>query len=191
VLIGLVTPSRRTATNTPRVRCASPPTHTGLPDVFRCPFQTSPLDLDTDAFYPARRDRLDQQLTRIADGQAGAILSGVWAAHAGIFARGVSWQRFSQAQLLEICECVGGLGLAAVLRLMAEDHAGATGVCVCVCLARGGGGRCSLGCIRPACVLVCRPSSNNTTITTTPTNHQAACRTCCCGGRGPSTRRPR
>jgi hypothetical protein len=58
---------------------------------------------------------------------AGAILSAVWVANAGVMARGVNWQRFTQQQLLEICECVGGLGLAAVLRLMAEDHAGAAG----------------------------------------------------------------
>jgi hypothetical protein len=58
---------------------------------------------------------------------AGAILSTVWAANAGVMARGIQWQRFTQQQLLEICECVGGLGLAAVLRLMAEDHAGAAG----------------------------------------------------------------
>lgn len=43
----------------------------GVPDVFRSPFQTCPLDLDTDAFYPARRQQLDTQLTRIADSQAG------------------------------------------------------------------------------------------------------------------------
>jgi hypothetical protein len=43
----------------------------GVPDVFRSPLQTCPLDLDTDAFYPARRAQLDAQLTRIADGQAG------------------------------------------------------------------------------------------------------------------------
>lgn len=58
---------------------------------------------------------------------AGSILTAVWSANAGVMARGVNWQRFSQQQLLEICDCVGGLGLAAVLRLMAEDHAGATG----------------------------------------------------------------
>ncbi len=28
----------------------------GVPDVFRTPFQTAPLDLETDAFYPTRRD---------------------------------------------------------------------------------------------------------------------------------------
>lgn len=55
------------------------------------------------------------------------MLTAVWSANAGVMARGVNWQRFTQQQLLEICECVGGLGLAAVLRLMAEDHAGAAG----------------------------------------------------------------
>jgi hypothetical protein len=44
--------------------------------------------------------------------------------------RGVNWQRFDQATLLDIVECVGGLGLAAVLRLMAEDHSGAAGEAV-------------------------------------------------------------
>lgn len=43
-----------------------------MPDVFRSPFQTAPLDLDSDAFYPARRDALDAQLSAIADGHAGA-----------------------------------------------------------------------------------------------------------------------
>jgi hypothetical protein len=58
---------------------------------------------------------------------AADMLTAVWSANAGVMARGVNWQRFTQQQLLEICKCVGGLGLAAVLRLMAEDHAGAAG----------------------------------------------------------------
>lgn len=33
-----------------------------LPDVFRNPFQTAPLDLGTDAFYPSRREAIDQRL---------------------------------------------------------------------------------------------------------------------------------
>jgi hypothetical protein len=55
------------------------------------------------------------------------ILSSSWSAHFGVMCRGVNWARFSQQQLLDICACVGGLGLAAVLRLMAEDHSGAQG----------------------------------------------------------------
>jgi Fanconi-associated nuclease 1 len=49
----------------------------GVPDVFRSPFQTAPLDLDSDAFYPARRSQLDAALTRIADGHAGGSVC-VW-----------------------------------------------------------------------------------------------------------------
>ena len=33
-----------------------------LPDVFRSPFQTAPLDLATDAFYPSRRHLVDDCL---------------------------------------------------------------------------------------------------------------------------------
>lgn len=44
-----------------------------MPDVFRSPFQVAPLDLDSDAFYPARREQLDKLLTRIADGEAGGL----------------------------------------------------------------------------------------------------------------------
>ncbi len=33
-----------------------------LPDVFRTPFQTAPLDLGTDAFFPARRALVDARL---------------------------------------------------------------------------------------------------------------------------------
>ncbi|WIA16211.1 hypothetical protein OEZ85_012924 [Tetradesmus obliquus] len=98
-----------------------------VPDVLRSPFQVAPLDLGSECFYSARRDALDRQLSRIADGEAGAILSATWAAHSGQMCRGVNWQRFEQALLLDIVECVGGLGLAAVLRLMAEDHSGAAG----------------------------------------------------------------
>ncbi|WIA36406.1 hypothetical protein OEZ86_007718 [Tetradesmus obliquus] len=98
-----------------------------VPDVLRSPFQVAPLDLGSECFYSARRDALDRQLSRIADGEAGSILSATWAAHSGQMCRGVNWQRFEQVLLLDIVECVGGLGLAAVLRLMAEDHSGAAG----------------------------------------------------------------
>jgi hypothetical protein len=65
------TPSSACCRSVAAIDCA------GVPDVFRSPFQTSPLDLDTDAFYPARRTHLDTQLTRIADGQAGACSDAV------------------------------------------------------------------------------------------------------------------
>jgi hypothetical protein len=39
--------------------------------VLRSPFQVAPLDLGSECFYTARRDALDRQLSRIADGEAG------------------------------------------------------------------------------------------------------------------------
>ena len=33
-----------------------------IPDVFRSPFQTAPLDLTTDAFYPSRRALIEDRL---------------------------------------------------------------------------------------------------------------------------------
>lgn len=41
--------------------------------------------------------------------------------------RGVTWSRFSLQELLEIAECIGGVGLSVVLRLMAEDHGASSG----------------------------------------------------------------
>ena len=38
--------------------------------------------------------------------------------------RGVNWERFPLALLLEVVLCVGGRGLAAVCRCLAEDYTG-------------------------------------------------------------------
>jgi hypothetical protein len=35
---------------------------TPIPDVFRTPFQTAPLDIGTDAFYPTRRQAIENRL---------------------------------------------------------------------------------------------------------------------------------
>jgi hypothetical protein len=50
----------------------------GVPDVLRSPFQVAPLDLGSECFYHARRDALDRQLCRIADGEAGARCYAAW-----------------------------------------------------------------------------------------------------------------
>jgi Fanconi-associated nuclease 1 len=93
-------------------------------DVFRTPLQTAPLDLDSDAFYPARRAALDAALARVAAGGAPAMLAAAWGAHCGTLCRGVSWERWSLEELSAIAECVGGAGLGAVCRLLAQDHGG-------------------------------------------------------------------
>eukprot|EP00887_Chlorella_sp_A99_P003277 scaffold9.g3277.t1 len=98
-----------------------------VPDVFRSPFQTAPLDLDTDAFYPARREAIEARLARVAAGEAPSLLGAAWAEHRGTLLRGVDWERHELEELREIAECVGGPGLAAVCRLLAEDHGGWSG----------------------------------------------------------------
>ncbi|KXZ52525.1 hypothetical protein GPECTOR_9g569 [Gonium pectorale] len=95
-----------------------------VPEVFRSPFQTAPLDLDTDAFLPSRRELVDARLQAIAGGAAPELLRGAWSAHEGTWARGVNWERQPLEELLEIARCVGGLGLSVVCRLLCEDCAG-------------------------------------------------------------------
>ncbi|GBF88189.1 fanconi-associated nuclease [Raphidocelis subcapitata] len=98
-----------------------------VPGVFQTPFQSAPLDLDTDAFFPARRAAIEARLQEVALDGAADLISGCWEANRGALCRGVSWSRLSLRELLEIAECVGGVGLSVVLRLMAEDHGGSSG----------------------------------------------------------------
>jgi Fanconi-associated nuclease 1 len=98
-----------------------------VPGVFVSPFQSAPLDFDTDAFFPARKDLIEARLQQIALGDANQLIEGVWSKHFGEFCRGVRWSSFSLSQLLVIADCIGGVGLSVVLRLMAEDHAGSSG----------------------------------------------------------------
>eukprot|EP00898_Chlorokybus_atmophyticus_P003204 jgi/Chlat1/3885/Chrsp26S00304 len=96
---------------------------TDVPDVFRTEFQTAPLDLHTDAFYVARTDLIAAQVERIREGGQVEMLTKVWEAQQGTWCCGVSWERYTLAQLQEIAACIGGPGLAAICSLLAEDYA--------------------------------------------------------------------
>lgn len=54
-----------------------------VPDVFRSPFQSSPLDLGTDAFAPARAELLKEALSRLRNGEALEMLEQTWKDHRG------------------------------------------------------------------------------------------------------------
>ncbi|GIL90765.1 hypothetical protein Vretifemale_18441, partial [Volvox reticuliferus] len=95
-----------------------------VPEVFRSPFQTAPLDLDTDAFLPARREAVDARLQLIASGGAPDLIRAVWSRRVGTWCRGVNWERLTLDDLLQIAGCVGGLGLSVVCRLLCEDAGG-------------------------------------------------------------------
>ncbi|BBM97433.1 fanconi-associated nuclease 1 [Marchantia polymorpha subsp. ruderalis] len=95
-----------------------------VPDVFQNPFQTAPLDLNTDLFYPSRQDLIETRLAAIAVGNTESIVTQSWNKNFGTMCDGVNWERHSLAELLTIATCIGGSGLSHVCRLLAEDHAG-------------------------------------------------------------------
>jgi Fanconi-associated nuclease 1 len=90
-------------------------------------------------------------LQRIAAGEAPRLLRLAWEQHRGVMCRGVSWDRHTLEELQQVAECVGGRGLAAVMRLLATDHAGWSGEVA----AEGGACGCCL-CQHPAAVLSSR-----------------------------------
>ena len=91
---------------------------------FHHPFQTAPLDLDTDGFYAHRREGIDARLAEISAGKAPALLRETWEREhpKRTFCVGVSWDRYPLEDLMTVCECVGGEGLSCLMRLKARDH---------------------------------------------------------------------
>ncbi|RMD39705.1 hypothetical protein DV735_g5428, partial [Chaetothyriales sp. CBS 134920] len=101
-----------------------------VPNVFQTAYQTCPLDLHTDAFYPARISQINDLVNQISNGQAEEIISRVWAQHyeqrTSII--GVRWDDYELADLVEIARCFPPDALGTVMRVMAQEYA-----------ARGGG----------------------------------------------------
>lgn len=82
-----------------------------IPGVFQQPFQYGPLDLETEAFYPARRDLVDARLEALRTADAGAEVRAAWTAHYGTACQGVAWNRFDVELLARTAT---GLGAALV-----------------------------------------------------------------------------
>ncbi|KAL4792795.1 VRR-NUC domain-containing protein [Aspergillus venezuelensis] len=102
---------------------------TYIPNVFQTSFQTCPLDLHTDAFYPSRLSEINHRLVSITNGSAPSLISSI---HDQFSASqpcciGLDWS-FPLSDLLEIASCFSGEALAAICKIMAEEYA-----------ARGGG----------------------------------------------------
>ncbi|KAK3939155.1 VRR-NUC domain-containing protein [Diplogelasinospora grovesii] len=94
-----------------------------IPNVFQTAFQTCPLDLHTDAFYPTRTSEINHRLVEIANGEAEQILRRV---HEREHERktcmvGLNWD-FEISDLLELVACFDGGALAAVCKVMAQDY---------------------------------------------------------------------
>ena len=94
-----------------------------VPNVFQTAYQTCPLDLHTDAFFPARASEINRRLVDIANGGAEDVLRRV---HEGQSGRktcvvGLNWD-FELEDLAELVRCFRGEALAAVCKVMAQEY---------------------------------------------------------------------
>ena len=94
-----------------------------VPNVFQTPFQTCPLDLHSDAFYPARFSEIQHLLARISNGDGPAIFRDVYArlAEKETCVVGVRWD-YGREDLEEIVDCIPGKALAALCHVMAQEY---------------------------------------------------------------------
>ncbi|KAD3337087.1 hypothetical protein E3N88_32607 [Mikania micrantha] len=93
-----------------------------VPNVFLTRFQMSPLDLDTDYFYEARKSVMEQLLSKIHEGMAEEILITSWESHFGTSCRGVNWNRHSLSELRAVVTCIGSRCLTTICRHLAQDY---------------------------------------------------------------------
>lgn len=96
---------------------------TYIPNVFQSPFQTCPLDLHTDAFYPSRLSEINARLNKISNGLAPKIMKRVHDEH---FERktcvvGLDWS-YEIDDLLQIVEIFEGEALATICKVMAQEY---------------------------------------------------------------------
>ncbi|KAJ7125136.1 VRR-NUC domain-containing protein [Mycena epipterygia] len=97
-----------------------------VPGAFETPWQTGPLDIAENSFYRARRERIENRLTEIRDGQAQSILKDNDERHRELkrCCIGISWEMCGQDELVQIVECLGGNALASICHLFCEDYGG-------------------------------------------------------------------
>ncbi|CAI5793206.1 fanconi-associated nuclease 1 isoform X1 [Podarcis lilfordi] len=97
----------------------------GIPDVFRNPYQTCPLDLYTDSFYENRREAVESRLRSLHEASPETLetwIADVWNAQEGKAAALISWDRFSSLQQAQhLARCFGGPFLSGVCRQLSRD----------------------------------------------------------------------
>ncbi|KAI1382271.1 VRR-NUC domain-containing protein [Hypoxylon crocopeplum] len=94
-----------------------------IPNVFQTAYQTCPLDLFTDAFYPTRASEINHRLVEIANGGAARLIEEVdqrEREHRTCVV-GLNWD-YELDDLLELAACFDGSALAAVCKVMAQEY---------------------------------------------------------------------
>ncbi|KIL90777.1 hypothetical protein FAVG1_05472 [Fusarium avenaceum] len=94
-----------------------------IPNVFQTAYQTCPLDLHTDAFYPSRASEINHRLVEIANGEAPRLIREVWDREheKRTSVVGLNWD-FEVDDLVELVECFEGSALAAICKVMAQEY---------------------------------------------------------------------
>lgn len=94
-----------------------------IPNVFQTAYQTCPLDLHTDAFFPARASEINHRLVEIANGEGEKLLRQVWEREheRRTSVVGLRWD-FDVEDLAELVRCFEGSALAAICKVMAQEY---------------------------------------------------------------------
>uniref|UniRef100_A0A671VV77 Fanconi-associated nuclease n=1 Tax=Sparus aurata TaxID=8175 RepID=A0A671VV77_SPAAU len=98
----------------------------GIPDVFRNPYQTCPLDLYTDCFYENRKEAIECRVQLLSEASVETLhgmLEDVWTSQEGKVCSLVNWERFSSLQQAKsLVSCMGGAFLGGVISRMSKDY---------------------------------------------------------------------
>ncbi|KAJ5134316.1 hypothetical protein N7526_005681 [Penicillium atrosanguineum] len=96
---------------------------TYVPNVFQTPFQTCPLDLHTDVFYPSRASEINHRLVEITNGDAERVIREIHERESAAqpCAIGIDWS-FELDDLVEIVQCFRGEALATICKVMAQEY---------------------------------------------------------------------
>ncbi|KFY04660.1 hypothetical protein O988_00624 [Pseudogymnoascus sp. VKM F-3808] len=94
-----------------------------IPNVFQTEFQTCPLDLYTEAFFPSRASEIHHRLAELSNGGAGQLIREVndRERERRTCVVGLNWD-FAVDDLLEIAACFDGSALASICKVMAQDY---------------------------------------------------------------------
>ena len=94
-----------------------------IPNVFQTEFQTCPLDLHTDAFYPSRMSEINARLNQISNGDAPKLVQSVWDEHSErqTCIVGLDWT-YALEDLLEIARAFPPAALSSAMKVMAQEY---------------------------------------------------------------------
>ncbi|XP_029009706.1 fanconi-associated nuclease 1 isoform X2 [Betta splendens] len=96
-----------------------------IPDVFRNPYQTCPLDFYTDCFYENRKEAIESRVQLLSDASVEtlhSLMEDVWASQEGRVCSLVNWELFTSLQQAKsLVSCMGGAFLGGVIARMSKD----------------------------------------------------------------------